>query len=137
VENPGLDRESLDVLVAEWELRVNEIEVLIASFEEALSPASLFSAKPLCGIDFRPVVSRSFRKLVHILWSRRLDVPRLVSTATERLNDARACGTSLRVSLEFGIDCPERVLSELTTFISGIRLLSEALSAFPRNTEVL
>lgn len=137
VTSPSLGRESLRRLMAEWDSRSSEIEILISSFEDALSPSVLFLEEPLRSVGFRPEFERSLQTLVHDLWKRRLSLPELVSTAMEKLAEARICATRLQDSLESRKDLSQQVLDILTAFLGSIRSLSEALSTFPRKVEVL
>jgi hypothetical protein len=136
VTNPSLGCESLRQLVTEWESRASEIEVLVFSFEEALSPSALFREEPLRSAGFCPELERSLQGLVHELWKCRLNLPSLVSTAVEKLEEARSYATRLRNALE-SADNSEEILDALTAFLCSIRILSEALSAFPRKVEVI
>src|SRR5688500_18780460 len=71
VTSPSLGREPLGQLVAEWESRANEIETLISTFEEALSPSILLREEPLRNAGLGPELVKSIQGLVHELSKRR------------------------------------------------------------------
>jgi len=137
VTNPSLGRNSLKNLLAEWNLRVGEIEMLISSFEQALSPSILLREEPLKSVAFRPEFTSSLQALVHDLWAHRVGLPKLVLTAGGSLEEARSCSALLSDALELGTHGSGQVLDALTAFLRSVRNLSEALSAFPRKVEVL
>ena len=139
VEHAEFEATFVDGRLRDWETRGLEIEELIRTFEDSMSPREMFARRPLSACD--EPTSTWLVGLVHELWLRRCNVLDLCRVARERLVAAAETYATLRRGLE---GCPTTSVAALRPMAARFEALrsacsdlSRAISAFPNRVEVV
>jgi hypothetical protein len=132
------ERNFVNEVLFNWELRSPEISSLLESFLEEMSPKSLFEYSPLarCSNETKTWLS----ELVHVRWLNKTKAIGLLTSSRAALQAADAAYNTLRYAIGEG---PEWPLTEMQSHFRLIQdfyvrciELGDTLSCFPRTIEV-
>lgn len=121
----------------DWQAEAAKAEELIESFETAMSPQTYMDREPLCRSSHREWL----RIVVHALWRSRIHADELLSTAREKLLNAKDAYEAFRKCAAENcgkMDCDRLACcrSELVAFRDGCRELATAFEKFPHRVLV-
>lgn len=133
-------REFLSTDLPIWEVRREELRLLLADAEEALSPRRLFDVPPLMRCE--PDTAAWLAPLVHALWLTRYPVKQWIKDARQAVDSADTMYAKVKCEFCEGSETVE--MSRLQgangtfrEFADALRTLTCAISVFPKRQSVV